>query len=74
MRTNEELQKENDELRYRLAISNAPCAYCQLAKCDMNKCLSGFPGCARMDDILVGEQSEPTRSSTTRLGHVPKRS
>lgn len=42
---------ENTKLRAALAVSKDPCVYCQLPEEEMAKCRSGFPGCARMDDI-----------------------
>lgn len=47
-----DLEQENDALRGFLARGNDPCIYCQLPKADMAKCQSGFPGCARADDML----------------------
>lgn len=44
-------QDENTRLRAALAVSKSPCVYCQLPKEEMAKCKSGFPGCARMDDL-----------------------
>jgi hypothetical protein len=49
------LRLENDKLRYLLANSDIPCIYCKLSKSDMLKCQSGFPGCGRADDLMVGE-------------------
>lgn len=51
--------KENSQLRLVLATSNAKCAYCGLPAEEMAKCASGFPGCARGDDMLSG--NTPTR-------------
>jgi hypothetical protein len=42
---------ENTRLRAALAVSKDPCVYCQLPAEEMAKCKSGFPGCARMDDL-----------------------
>lgn len=47
------LSKENLYLRKVVANSDLPCLYCQLAKADMAKCRSGFPGCGRLDDMGV---------------------
>lgn len=47
------LQEENDTLRAHIAESELPCLYCQLPKAKMPECRSGFPGCGRMDDILL---------------------
>lgn len=49
----EELQRENDMLRGIIAESDLPCLYCKLAKKDILKCASGFPGCGRADDLLI---------------------
>lgn len=49
-----ELREENDKLRYLLASGSDPCVYCGLAKADMSKCASGFPGCGRADDLMSG--------------------
>lgn len=43
---------ENTRLRAALASSKDPCLYCQLPKDEMVKCRSGFPGCARADDLM----------------------
>ena len=51
--------KENSQLRLVLATSNAKCAYCGLPAEEMAKCASGFPGCARGDDML--SDNTPTR-------------
>lgn len=51
--------KENSQLRLVLATSNAQCAYCGLPAEEMAKCASGFPGCARGDDML--SDNTPTR-------------
>lgn len=51
--------KENSQLRLLLATSNAKCAYCGLPAEEMAKCASGFPGCARGDDMLL--DGTPTR-------------
>lgn len=47
-----EATAENTRLRAALATSKDPCAYCQLSKDEMAKCRSGFPGCARADDLM----------------------
>lgn len=51
--TEEGLRKENDRLRALLAFGNDPCVYCALPAKDMIKCVSGFPGCARGDDMMA---------------------
>ena len=48
------LQKENDTLRYIIADSDLTCLYCGQTKADMDKCVMGFPGCGRMDDLVLG--------------------
>jgi hypothetical protein len=53
------LRDENDKLRYALSKGQDDCIYCGLAKGDMGKCKSGFPGCARADDFLLGEAKNP---------------
>ena len=47
-----EATAENTRLRAALATSKDPCLYCQLPKDEMAKCRSGFPGCARADDLM----------------------
>lgn len=47
-----EATAENTRLRAALASSKDPCVYCQLPKDEMVKCRSGFPGCARADDLM----------------------
>lgn len=47
-----EARKENEFMRLRLAESDKACAYCNLPKAEMGRCESGFPGCARADDLL----------------------
>ena len=46
------LRAENDKLRGLLAKGGKDCAYCGLPAEDIARCASGFPGCARMDDIM----------------------
>lgn len=48
-----EARKENDILRGLVAKVVGKCVYCGLE--DKSKCLSGFPGCAWADDVLVGD-------------------
>ena len=43
---------ENDKLRGLLAAGKGDCVYCGLPAADIAKCLHGFPGCARMDDMV----------------------
>lgn len=51
----ERLRVENDTLRGLLARGDKDCPYCGLPAADIAKCRSGFPGCARMDDIMVAD-------------------
>ena len=48
----EESKQENDKLRGLLAAGKGDCVYCGLPAADIAKCPHGFPGCARMDDIV----------------------
>lgn len=74
------LAAENTRLRAALAQSKSPCAYCQLPAEEMARCRSGFPGCARADDMagcpefgasmeahLLREQLAAARADTERL-------
>lgn len=47
-------KRENCTLRTLVAKSDTPCPYCGLL--EMAKCVHGFPGCARADDIICGEE------------------
>lgn len=47
-----ELEKENDKLRDIIARADIPCVYCGLPKDQMAKCVHGFPGCGRADDLI----------------------
>lgn len=47
------LRDENTLLRALLAWGNDPCAYCGLQSSDMSRCLRGFPGCFRSDDMQL---------------------
>ena len=49
--TIEQLEAENARLRAALARSKDPCPYCSLPAEEFAKCQSGFPGCARADDM-----------------------
>lgn len=51
------LRAENDKLRALLAKGSGDCAYCGLPADDIAKCASGFPGCARMDDIMANAKA-----------------
>lgn len=75
-----DLTAENTRLRAALAQSKSPCAYCQLPAEEMARCRSGFPGCARADDMagcpefgasmeahLLREQLAAVRADTERL-------
>lgn len=48
-----EIRHENDVLRGLLAKGEKDCVYCGLPAADISKCRSGFPGCARMDDMMA---------------------
>lgn len=48
------LRDENTRLRAALAVSKDPCIYCTLPADQIMRCSSGFPGCARTDDIASG--------------------
>ena len=50
--SNQELLTENNKLRGILAAGKGDCVYCGLPAADIAKCPHGFPGCARMDDIV----------------------
>lgn len=50
------LRRENDQLRGLIANSEMNCIYCELPKAEMMRCESGFPGCARADDIMLADQ------------------
>lgn len=47
------VKAENSTLRTIVAKAKIPCVYCGLD--NMAKCVHGFPGCARADDIMCGE-------------------
>lgn len=47
-----ELVAENTRLRAALARSKDPCVYCSLPAEKWAECRSGFPGCARADDMM----------------------
>lgn len=50
--TLEAVLKENELLRAAIANGSGACMYCQLAAAEIDKCASGFPGCARADDAV----------------------
>ena len=50
----ERLRCENARLRKLLADAPIPCVYCGLARQDIARCCSGFPGCGRADDMQGG--------------------
>lgn len=54
----ERLRTENDTLRGLVAKGEGDCIYCGLAAADISKCVYGFPGCARMDDIMNAHETE----------------
>lgn len=72
----ERLSAENVRLRAALATSKDPCVYCQLPAAEIAKCAAGFPGCARMDDLMgcpeLGARLEldDARAEAERLGGV----
>lgn len=59
--SNQRLLNENDILRGLVAKGQGDCVYCGLKAEDMAKCKSGFPGCARMDDIMAAQETEKDR-------------
>ena len=48
----------NDKLRGILATSSLDCIYCGLPEVDTVKCIHGFPGCGRADDLMVYESNK----------------
>jgi hypothetical protein len=52
------LRIESDKLRALLAWGSDPCIYCGLEREDMARCNSGFPGCARSDDMQRNWEAE----------------
>lgn len=70
--TDDTLIKENNALKRILARSAEPCIYCKLSAADMNKCASGFPGCARADDYgLDDEVCAAVGGANCHLGGAP---
>lgn len=55
------LENENNTLRGLLAQGQGDCVYCSLPAADIAKCSSGFPGCARMDDIVNAPETDKDR-------------
>ena len=53
-----DIERENTRLRGLLAWGTDPCIYCGLSRGDMYKCASGFPGCARSDDMMCSPDAE----------------
>lgn len=53
-----EARSENDTMRGLLANSALDCVYCGLPVADIGKCASGFPGCARADDMAADTPPE----------------
>jgi hypothetical protein len=47
------LQADLDKLRDIVARSSLPCLYCGLPANETKRCASGFPGCGRIDDMLL---------------------
>lgn len=60
-------QIENDLLRGLLAKGDEDCIYCGLPAADIAKCKSGFPGCARMDDIMTTQESREAQITEENL-------
>jgi hypothetical protein len=56
--SNQDLLTENDKLRGLLAAGKGDCVYCGLPAADIAKCPHGFPGCARMDDIVNAPETK----------------
>jgi hypothetical protein len=52
-----DLNSENDKLRGLLAKGQGDCVYCGLPAEDIARCAHGFPGCARMDDIVNAHET-----------------
>jgi hypothetical protein len=52
------LKEENNKLRGLLAAGQGDCVYCGLPAADIAKCPHGFPGCARMDDIVNAPETK----------------
>lgn len=61
MNTIDALTIENATLRGLVAKGQGDCVYCGLKAEDMAQCKSGFPGCARMDDIMAAQETEKDR-------------
>jgi regulator of replication initiation timing len=53
------LRAENSTIKSVLSLVPGKCLYCGLE--DIAKCPSGFPGCARADDMLCGEDEASRR-------------
>jgi hypothetical protein len=53
-----ELEVENNKLRGLLAQGKGDCVYCGLPAAEISKCPHGFPGCARMDDIVNAPETK----------------
>ena len=63
-------KEENDKLRGLLAQGKGDCVYCGLPAADIAKCPHGFPGCARMDDIVNKEETAVEMENTNLRVHV----
>jgi hypothetical protein len=55
----ERFRKENDILRGIVANAKIPCVYCGLE--NMAECKLGFPGCAKADDMMIGDEETARR-------------
>lgn len=64
------LRRENDTMRSIIAFSDLPCMYCGLAKAEMGRCQSGFPGCARADDIMNAPIGTPGSPESGLIGEA----
>lgn len=53
-----EILTENDTLRAILAKSDLDCVYCGLPADQVIKCIHGFPGCSRLDDVMHDPREE----------------
>ena len=68
----DEARKENDFMRLRLAESDKACVYCELPRADMGACASGFPGCARADDLYHCDELTRRDAQQRREGAAAK--
>ena len=72
-RTEAEVRAENDKLRGLLAWGTDPCIYCGQRASDMGKCASGFPGCARSDDMQCAWELENWTRKRTAVNEPAQR-